>query len=48
MDPLSWEQVGKGADSPENHTMQEGAHVGFGLTPPVKPQQVRCKLEEAI
>jgi hypothetical protein len=40
--------VGKGADSPENHTVQEGALGGSGLTPVVKPQRVRCKLEEAI
>jgi hypothetical protein len=25
-DPSGWEQVGKGMDSPVNHTMQEGAH----------------------
>jgi hypothetical protein len=24
MDPSGWEQVGKGMDSPENHTAQEG------------------------
>jgi hypothetical protein len=40
--------VGKGVDSPENHTVQEWALGGSGLTPLVKPQQVRCKLEEAI
>jgi hypothetical protein len=40
--------VGKGVDSPENHTAQEGALGGSGLTPPVKPQRVHCKLEEAI
>jgi hypothetical protein len=33
-------------DSPENHMTQEGA-LG-GLTPPVKPHQVRCKLGETI
>jgi hypothetical protein len=27
---------------------QEGALGGFGLTPPVKPQRVHYKLEEAI
>jgi hypothetical protein len=26
-DPLGWERVGKGVDSPENHTMQEGPLV---------------------
>jgi hypothetical protein len=40
--------VGKGLDSPENHTTQEEALGGSGLTTPVKPQLVRCKLEEAI
>jgi hypothetical protein len=40
--------VGKGVDSIENHTVQEGTLDGSGLTPPVKPQQVCCKLEEAI
>jgi hypothetical protein len=25
MDPSGWEQVGKGVDSPKNHTAQEGA-----------------------
>jgi hypothetical protein len=40
--------VGKGVDSPKNHTTQEGGLGGFGLTPPVKPQRVRYKLEEAI
>jgi hypothetical protein len=25
MDPSSWKIVGKGVDSPENHTSQEGA-----------------------
>jgi hypothetical protein len=39
--------VGKGVDSPKNHTTQEGAHGHFGLTPPVKPQLVHCNLEEA-
>jgi hypothetical protein len=39
--------VGKGVDSPENHTVQEGALGGSGLTPPVKPQWVCYKLEEA-
>jgi hypothetical protein len=34
--------------SPENHTMQEGTLGGSGLTPPVKPQWMRYKLEEAI
>jgi hypothetical protein len=41
MDPPGWERVGKGVDSPKNHTTQEGALGGFGLTPPVKPQWVR-------
>jgi hypothetical protein len=41
MDPPGWERVGKGVDSPKNHTAQEGALGGFGLTPPVKPQWVR-------
>jgi hypothetical protein len=40
--------VGKGVDYPENHMIQEGALSGFGVTPPVKPQRVRYKLEEAI
>jgi hypothetical protein len=40
--------VGKGVVSPENHTAQEGALGGSGLTPPVKPYRVHCKLEEAI
>jgi hypothetical protein len=40
--------VGKGVDYPENHTVQEGPLGGYGLTTPVKPQQARCKLEEAI
>jgi hypothetical protein len=40
--------VGKGVDSPENHTAQDEALGGSGLTPPVKPQRVRYKLEEAI
>jgi hypothetical protein len=26
MDPFGWERVGKGVDSAENHTAQEGAH----------------------
>jgi hypothetical protein len=25
MDPSGWEQVDKGVDSPENHTVQEGS-----------------------
>jgi hypothetical protein len=29
MDPSCWEQVGKGVDSPENHTVQEGALGGL-------------------
>jgi hypothetical protein len=37
MDPPGWESVGKRVDSPENHTMQDGALGGSGLTPPVKP-----------
>jgi hypothetical protein len=48
MDPPGWERVGKGVDSPENHTVQEGGLGGSGLTAPVKPQRVCCKLEEAI
>jgi hypothetical protein len=48
MDPPSWERVGKGVDSPKNHTTQEGALGGSGLAPPVKPQRVSYKLEEAI
>jgi hypothetical protein len=39
--------VGRGVDSLENHVMQEGALGGSRLTPPVKPQRVRYKLEEA-
>jgi hypothetical protein len=35
-------------DSPKNHTVQEGALGGSGLTPLVKPQRVHYKLEEAI
>jgi hypothetical protein len=48
MDQPGWERVGKGVDSPENHTAQEGALGGSGLTPLVKPQWVHYKLEEAI
>jgi hypothetical protein len=48
MDPPCWERVGKGVESPEKHTTQEGALGGSGLTPPVKPHRVHCKLEEAI
>jgi hypothetical protein len=40
--------VGKGVDSPENHTAQEGALGGSTPTPPVKPQWVCYKLEETI
>jgi hypothetical protein len=40
--------VGKGVDSPENHTAQEGSLGCFGLAPPVKPQRVCYKQEEAI
>jgi hypothetical protein len=29
----------------ENHTAQEEALGGSGLTPPVKPQWVHCKLD---
>jgi hypothetical protein len=47
MNPPGWEWVGKGVDSPENLTAQEGALGGFGLTPPLKPQWVHYKLEEA-
>jgi hypothetical protein len=28
-DPSGWERVGKGVESPKNHTMQEGALGGF-------------------
>jgi hypothetical protein len=35
-------------DSSENNTMQDGALGGCILTPLVKPQWVRYKLEEAI
>jgi hypothetical protein len=35
-------------DSLENHMAQEGALGGSRLTPLVKPQRVRYKLEEAI
>jgi hypothetical protein len=45
MDPPGWEQVGKGVDSPGNHMAQEGALGGSRLTPPVKPQRVRYKLD---
>jgi hypothetical protein len=45
MDPPDWEYMGKGVDSPENHTVQEGALCGSGLTLLVKPQRVRYKLE---
>jgi hypothetical protein len=45
MDPPSWEQVGKGVDSPENHTVQERALGGSGLTPLVNPQWVWYKLD---
>jgi hypothetical protein len=45
MDPPDWEYVGKGVDSPENHTVQEGALCGSGQTLLVKPQRVRYKLE---
>jgi hypothetical protein len=38
------ERVGKGVDSPKNHTVQEGALGGSRLTPPVKPQRVHYKL----
>jgi hypothetical protein len=48
MDPPGWERVGKGVDSPENRKVQDGALSGSGLTTLVKPQWVRCKLEEAI
>jgi hypothetical protein len=37
--------VGKGVDSPKNHMTQEGALGGSGLTPLVKHQRVRCKLD---
>jgi hypothetical protein len=37
--------VGKEMDSHENHTSQEGGLGGSGLTPPVKPQRMRYKLD---
>jgi hypothetical protein len=40
--------VGKGVNSPKNQTVQQGALGGPGVTPLMKPQRVRCKLEEAI
>jgi hypothetical protein len=48
MDLPGWERVGKGVESPKNHTVQEEAHVGSRLTPLMKPPWVRYKLEEAI
>jgi hypothetical protein len=45
MDPPGWECVGKGVDSPENHTAQARVIGGSELTPLVKPQRVRYKLE---
>jgi hypothetical protein len=48
MDPLGWERVGKGVDSPQNRMVQEGALGVSRLRPLVKPQRVRYKLEEAI
>jgi hypothetical protein len=45
VDPPGWEQVGKGVDSPKNHMVQEGSLGGSGLTPPVKLQRVRYKLD---
>jgi hypothetical protein len=45
MDPPDWEYVGKGVDSHKNHTVQEGAFCGSGLTLLVKPHRVRYKLE---
>jgi hypothetical protein len=45
MDPLGWERVGKGMDSPQYHTVQEGALIGSVLTPSVKPQRVCYKLD---
>jgi hypothetical protein len=48
MDLPGWEIIGKGMDSPANHTTQDGALGGSGLTPPVKPQRVHYKREEAI
>jgi hypothetical protein len=45
MDPPGWEQMGKEVDSPKNHTTQEGALGGSGLTPPMKPQWVCYKLD---
>jgi hypothetical protein len=36
---------GKGVDSNENHTVQEGALGGSGLIPLVKLQRVRYKLD---
>jgi hypothetical protein len=40
--------VGKGVDSPKNHTVQEGDIGGSRLTPLVKCQWVSYKLEEAF
>jgi hypothetical protein len=49
VDSLRIRLVGnKGVDSSENHTVQEEALGSSGLTPPVKPQWVCYKLEEAI
>jgi hypothetical protein len=40
--------VSEGVDCLENHMVQDGALGGSRLTPPMKPQWVHCKLEEAI
>jgi hypothetical protein len=45
MNLSGWERVGKGVDSPKNYTTLEGALCGSGLTPLVKPQWLRYKLD---
>jgi hypothetical protein len=45
MDPLGSEHVGKGVDSRENNTAQEGTLGDSGLTPPMKAQWVHYKLK---
>jgi hypothetical protein len=39
---------GKGVDSPKNHMGQEGALGSSRLTPPVKPQRVCYKIDQAV
>jgi hypothetical protein len=46
-DPSGSERVCKGVASLENHMVQERAHHVSRLTHPMKPQRVRCKLDEA-